>query len=155
MGTIILFAGSFAPNGWAFCDGRLLPIQQYSALFSILGTTYGGDGFSTFALPDLRGRTPIHQGAGPGLTDRQLGESGGAESVTLEANHLPAHTHAVSAVSGDAVADGPRALGVRRGTRETTSTTEAAGSGQPFSTQPPFLALNYIIAMEGIYPSRS
>lgn len=104
IGTIVLFAGNFAPQGWADCNGQLLPISQNAALFSILGTTYGGDGRSTFALPDLRSRVPVGIGQGPGLSNYNLGQMAGTESVTLNANQLPAHTHtatqAVSSVSG-------------------------------------------------------
>ena len=90
IGSIVMFAGNFAPQGWALCNGQLLPIQQNAALFSILGTTYGGDGKTTFALPDLRGRVPVHSGQGPGLSLYNLGQSGGAENVTLTVNQLPA-----------------------------------------------------------------
>src|SRR3954465_13916452 len=96
IGQISLFGGNFAPRGWAFCKGQLLAISQNTALFSILGTTYGGNGQTTFALPDLRGRVPIHFGQGPGLSSYALGETGGAETTTLTVNELPAHTHAVS-----------------------------------------------------------
>lgn len=154
LGSIILFAGNFAPRGWAFCDGSLLPISQNSALFAIIGTTYGGDGVQTFALPDLRGRAPIAPGAGPGLSNRNLGETGGAESTVLTANQLPAHTHAIEAVSGDAVQDGPRAIGVRRGTRTAPATTAVTGTSAAVPTISPFLAINYIIATEGVFPSR-
>src|SRR6185503_14662217 len=104
IGEIIMFAGNFAPRGWAFCEGQLLSIAQNSALFSILGTTYGGDGQTTFALPDLRGRAPMQWGQGPGLTPRFLGESSGAENVTLISTQMPAHTHALNAsgAQGDA-----------------------------------------------------
>ena len=104
LAEIIMFGGNFAPRGWAFCDGQLLPISQYSALFSILGTTFGGDGRTTFALPDLRGRVAIHPGNGPGLSSYKLGQKGGRESVTLTINELPSHTHtgAITNVAGDA-----------------------------------------------------
>lgn len=96
IGEISWFAGNFAPRGWALCDGQLLPIQQHQALFSILGTTYGGDGRTTFALPDMRGRSPIHAGTGPGLSTRHLGERGGLETTTLTVVNLPSHTHTIS-----------------------------------------------------------
>src|SRR4051812_1587744 len=97
IGEIMMFAGNFAPRGWALCDGSLLSISQNTALFSILGTTFGGNGQTTFGLPDLRGRLPMHPGQGPGRTGRTLGESGGAETVTLNTTQMPAHTHTASA----------------------------------------------------------
>lgn len=127
IGTILLFAGNFAPRGWALCHGQQLSIQQNAALFSILGTTYGGDGVRTFALPDLRGRVAVGWGGGPGLSPCELGERGGAESVTL--------TGAV-AVTGSGEA---RAL---------------PANGMPHENRQPYLGMNYIIALEGIFPSR-
>src|SRR6187402_1117505 len=109
---IRIFPFSFAPKGWAFCDGQLLPLSQNTALFSLLGTTYGGDGKTTFALPDLRGRAPIHQGQGPGLTSRSLGEQDGTETVTLISSQIPAHAHTVNAVSGAGNAAAPAAANV-------------------------------------------
>src|SRR5688572_5350285 len=102
IGEIIMFAGNFAPRGWAFCSGQLLSIAQNTALFSILGTTYGGNGQTTFALPDLRGRCPVHQGQGPGLSNYSLGQVGGTESVTLIASQLPPHSHTVACSANDA-----------------------------------------------------
>jgi len=130
LGQIALFAGTFAPRGWAFCDGQLLAISQNTALFSLLGTTYGGDGRTTFALPDLRGRVPIHPGRGPGLTTRELGESGGDEETT---------GGSVSVVAAD-----PADAGA------TQVASDAARS-----TMQPWACINYIIALQGIYPSRS
>src|SRR5271157_5430691 len=104
---IRIFCGNFAPTGWAFCNGQILPIAQNTALFSLLGTTYGGDGRTTFALPDLRGRVPISSGQGPGLASYALGQSGGAETATLGASQLPAHNHLVNAVSGPATSAHP------------------------------------------------
>lgn len=174
IGTVILFAGNFAPRGWAFCQGQLLSIAQNSALFSLLGTTYGGDGITNFALPDLRGRTPIGFGQGRGLTNRTQGEIAGEENVTLIATQMPAHTHAVAchSASGDqsvpnghypAAAAQNRESGVYVDSQyaATTDTTMAAatilpsGGSQPHDNMPPFLVLNYIIALEGIFPSRS
>jgi microcystin-dependent protein len=109
IGQIMMFGGSFAPRGWAFCEGQLLPISQNAALFSILGTTYGGDGRSTFALPDLRGRVAIHPGSGPGLSNYRLGEKGGVESVALNVNQIPAHSHGISASNGTADSADPTA----------------------------------------------
>lgn len=100
VGEIRLFAGNFAPQGWAFCDGQLLAVSQNDALFSLLGTTYGGDGETTFGLPDLRGRVPLHVGSGPGLSPRSLGAKGGAEKVTLTVNQMPSHTHSLGATGG-------------------------------------------------------
>jgi microcystin-dependent protein len=172
---IILFAGNFAPRGWAFCNGQTLPISQNTALFSLLGTTYGGDGRTTFALPDLRGRSPVHSGgnsAGPGLAVVRLGEkSGRADSV------LPSHTHAATS---QANAVGPAGdssaalgnfwandLGVSSATYHTgpatgqmnsgaiTTTLAAAGTSPDDGNYHPYLGLNYIIALVGIFPSRN
>lgn len=172
IGEIRMFAGNFAPRGWAFCNGQLLPISQHSALFSILGTTYGGDGQTTFALPDLRGRAPMHWGDGPGLTLRRLGESGGSEKVTLTTSEMPAHNHQLSASSahGDtpapegalnatAVDIAQQPLNVYHGgTPNATMAPQAirsAGGGQPHNNMQPFLCVSFIIALEGLYPSRS
>ncbi len=153
MGAISLFAGNFAPRGWLYCHGQLLPIQQYSALFSILGTTYGGDGQTTFALPDLRGRAPIGVGHGPGLTDRTLGEQGGTENVTLTVNQIPAHTHGVAntVVRGSGSQINGAANG---GTGSGATQTTGVGGSQPHDNMPPYLGINFVIAVEGIYPSR-
>ena len=161
LGTILLFAGNFAPRGWAFCNGQLLPINQNQALFSLLGTTYGGDGRTTFALPDLRGRVPVHAGQGTGLTNRTQGQSFGAESVTLTVGQLPAHTHPNTSELphvGEMPNPTPEvAIAFNRDAAMTTVTIQSgpAGGGQPVAISPPSLALNYIIALEGIYPSRS
>ena len=104
---IRIFAGNFAPRGWAFCNGQLLPISQNTALFSLVGTTYGGDGRTTFGLPNLQGRVPMHPGNGPGLTARQLGESGGVETVTLAESQMPTHTHGLNAAPDPAEAPSP------------------------------------------------
>jgi microcystin-dependent protein len=164
LGEIRVFAGNFAPLGWALCDGQLLPIAQYDALFTIIGTTYGGDGQETFALPDLRGRWPIGVGGGPGLSPRVLAETGGVESHALTEAELPGHTHAVPAVSGPADTSNP-AGAVPAGSRVPTYTTgEAtpggpattpAGGGQPHSNLSPYLVCNYIIALQGIFPVRA
>jgi len=134
LGEVTLFGGNFAPRNWAFCDGQLLPIAQNTALFSILGTTYGGDGRTTFALPDLRGRTVLHEGPGPGLTPRYLGQKTGVEQVTLTKAQLPAHDHTLP-----------------WGMDETYDT----GGGQPHPNMQPSLALNRIIGLQGYYPPRS
>ncbi|MCB9537585.1 MAG: phage tail protein [Myxococcales bacterium] len=180
IGEIRLFAGNFAPRAWAFCNGQLLPIAQNQALFSILGTTYGGDGQTTFALPDLRGRAPIHAGQGPGLTDRRLGVRGGSESLTLTPQQLPSHTHAASAtvtppalgVEGDSASPAgavPAKSGqgepdyhagaaggdaVTMAPFEAPVTVQNTGGNQPFDKMPPFIAMNYIICLQGIFPSR-
>ncbi len=166
LGQIIMFAGNFAPRGWAFCEGQLLPISQNTALYSLLGTTYGGDGKTTFALPDLRGRVPMHPGHGPGLTPRRLGEQGGAETVTLTTNNLPAHNHALNIHNGDSKIT--TAAGNLLGNAQTQVYSDEAASGQlspaavgstggsqPVSIMQPFNCVNYIIALEGVYPSRS
>lgn len=174
IGQIILFAGNFEPRGWAFCNGQLLSIAQNTALFSLLGTTYGGNGQTTFALPDLRGRVPLHFGQGPGLSDYILGESGGAEQVTLTQGQMPAHSHqAFSTLNASNAADDStdptgRVLAVaNRGVYNSqtpnvsmaaaaiSTTVASTGGNQPHDNRQPYLAINYIIALEGIYPSRN
>jgi len=163
LGQIILFGFDWAPKGWARCDGASLPISQNSALFSLLGTTYGGDGVTTFALPDLRGRAPIHDGQGSGLTPRSIGEVGGQESVTMTAGNLPAHQHTMQ---GSATASSKNPSGLVPAFSSDSSiygspdgtamgpTLPSGGSSTPVPTMPPYLAMNYCIAVEGIYPSR-
>lgn len=166
--SIILFAGNFAPRGWAFCQGQILSIAQNTALFSLLGTTFGGNGQTTFALPDLRGRVPVHPGQGPGLSAYSLGQSGGSETTTLLLSNLPAHSHALNAVSeaGDASAPAGAylantgALDKEYKTSGTvvpmnTGAIGTQGSSQPFNNVQPYLAVNFIICIEGIYPSRN
>lgn len=153
IGMITLFAGNFAPKGWAFCQGQLLPISQNSALFSLLGTTYGGDGVTTFALPDLRGRAPIQQGQGPGLSNYVLGEITGTENVTLTNTQLPAHTHSIVAAVG-APSGTIRALEGQLTDSPIDETIGVTGGGEPFPVVQPILAINFIIALEGVYPSR-
>ena len=172
LGTIYMFAGNFAPRGYALCNGQLMSIQQNTALFSILGTTYGGNGTTTFALPDLRGRSPIGTGQGPGLSNIDLGEVAGTENVTLTINNMPAHNHtlnadsnpaAVSAPAGSVLADSGNAQSggipvYSSGNPNTQMNPKAigpAGSSQPFATRNPFLGINYIIAIVGIFPSRN
>jgi microcystin-dependent protein len=160
IGQIMMFGGNFAPRDWAFCDGQLMSIAQNTALFSILGTTYGGDGVTTFALPDLRGRVPVHPGNGPGLPVYQLGESAGSPSTTLTISQMPAHNHAAVYSLGDpdggtnylAIGNPPR-LG---NTNPQASATMVAPSGgnQPFGLMQPYLCVNFIIALYGIFPSR-
>lgn len=162
IGTILLVGFDWAPRGWALCNGQLLSISSNSALFSLIGTTYGGNGVQTFGLPDLRGRVPVHQGQGPGLTPRVVGEMSGTENVTLITPNLPAHTHPI-AVS-------PQTVGRSAGTfiaggSATASTGPNSvildpttilptGNNAPINNMQPYLVMNYIIALEGIYPSR-
>ncbi|MDH4147062.1 MAG: tail fiber protein [Acidimicrobiia bacterium] len=161
LGQIVLFAGNFAPRGWALCEGQLLPISSNSALFSILGTMYGGDGRVTFALPDLRGRAPIGVGTGPGLSPVQDGQQVGAEHVTLTTAHLPAHDHGIQAASGERTTNRPGGAVAARGGAYAVTVPDAAlaptlpsGGGQPFPNLQPSLGLRFIIAVQGIYPSR-
>ena len=160
-----IFAGNFAPRGWAFCGGQLQPIAQNTALFSLIGTTYGGDGRTTTALPNLRDRVPMHPGTGPGLTSRRLGESGGSDTVTLAANQIPPHTHDNSGVidapdtsspSGARLAAAPMyEAGDAGGLVELGSNTGSSGGGQPHNNQQPYLGVNFVIALVGVYPSRN
>ncbi|KFE68251.1 phage tail protein [Hyalangium minutum] len=170
LGEIRMFSGNFAPSGWALCDGQLLSIAQNSALFSILGTTFGGNGQTTFALPDLRGRVPMGWGQGPGLSPRTIGEQSGSETVTLIATQMPAHTHAMMANSGQgtqftpegavsaaAVESTQQPLNLYSTTPNTTMSPQAigiAGGSQPHQNMQPFLCISFIIALQGIYPSR-
>lgn len=165
LGQILLVPYNFAPRGWAFCNGALLSIAQNSALFSLLGTTYGGDGVTTFALPDLRGRVPISSGQGPGLQPYTLGEQTGSETVTLITTQIPAHTHSVQAgIGSSAVTPEGNFLGsdsvtsiydVTAATTMNPAMIGVAGGSQPHENRQPLLVMNYIIALEGIFPSRS
>jgi microcystin-dependent protein len=152
LGEIRLFAGNFAPRGWAFCLGQLLSISQNTALFSLLGTVYGGDGRSTFALPDLQDSVPIGAGQGPGLSTRFLGEQGGSASVTLQLQQLPMHGLPAStdAATTNRPVDAVPARGGRYG-----PATSSAGSPLPHENRPPYLGLTYIIALQGVFPPRS
>lgn len=175
IGIVKLFAGSFAPRGWAFCDGSLLNVAQNAALFSILGTTYGGNGTTNFALPDLRSRVAVGAGTGPGQQPVVAGQAAGSASVTLNAQQLPAHTHAQQLSASAATTNTPAAgLAVAQTNAMVDTTTDAvtaniygaatnlvagaqtgaAGGGQPVNIMPPFLGMNYIICLQGIYPSR-
>ncbi|MGC4119708.1 MAG: tail fiber protein [Myxococcales bacterium] len=161
IGQIIIAGFNFAPRGYAFCNGQLLSIAQNTALFSLLGTTYGGNGQTTFALPNLQGRVPIHQGQGQGLNNRTLGEMSGTESATLLSSNLPFHTHPMTGSSSQALADSPAsaapAVGGAYGMPADTAMapTGGAGSNNPFSIMPPYLVLNFCIAIQGIFPSRN
>jgi microcystin-dependent protein len=166
LGQIAIVPYNFAPIGWAFCQGQLLSIAQNTALFSLLGTTYGGDGRSTFGLPDLRGRVPVGQGQGPGLSVIELGQVGGAESVTLTVAQLPAHSHPLMASTLEAAVVSPTGsvLGSKArvplysGASDLTTMAPASigetGGNQPVPVRDPYLGLNYIIALQGIFPSR-
>lgn len=169
IGQIIMFGGNFAPRAWAFCDGQLLPIASNSALFSILGTTYGGDGRTTFGLPDLRGRVAVHPGNGPGLSPYQLGQKGGQENVTLIVNQIPSHHHTVQVnVSGEDPNTDEIAGNMFTNSEDDTyysgSATDGAlggvvcgntGGNLPHTNIQPYACVNYIIALQGTYPSRN
>lgn len=155
IGDIIMFAGSFAPRGWAFCDGRLLNINANAALYSIIGTTYGGDGRSTFALPDLRGRVPVGMGQGVGLPIVRQGQQGGEAAHTLNLNEMPIHMHTTEVTAGGSGAAVARtAAGLTGGTAGVQAPSAPVGGGQPHNNMQPFLGVNYIIAIEGNYPDR-
>lgn len=168
VGEIKMFAGNFAPRGYAFCDGQLLAVSQNDALFSLLGTIYGGDGRTTFGLPDMRGRLPVHQGQGPGLSSRRLGAKGGAENTTLRVDQLPPHSHAfVGSASTvgvtDTAAGGVRASGGSipgyRAVAAPSATMRAetignTGGSASHSNLMPSQCVHFIIALVGIYPSR-
>ena len=166
VGEIRMFAGNYAPRDWAFCNGQILPIAEYVTLYSLLGTTYGGDGVNTFGLPDLRGRVPLHAGTGPGLTPRYLGQRGGQERVTLTVSQIPAHTHQAQASSEapdttspeDAVpAEKVRTNLYSSGQADVNMGTTAianTGGNQAHDNMQPFLAIHYIICFNGIYPPR-
>jgi microcystin-dependent protein len=161
---IRMFAGNFAPRGWAFCNGQILSIAQNTALFSLLGTTYGGNGQTTFALPDLQGRLPMHPGNGAGLTPRSLGEVSGVETVTLILNQIPQHTHQAKASTEDANSATPlnatwglaseQLYRVDAGVTMAPNALALVGSGQPHNNLQPYLVINFIIALQGVYPPR-
>jgi len=167
LAEIRIFAGNFAPTGWAVCNGQLLPISQNTALFSLLGTFYGGDGKSTFALPNLQGAAPMHQGQGPGLSQRFVGEQGGEPSVTLLQTEMPSHTHALNATNQLQNLPDPAAHAVARANANayvqnpgsyTQMNPEAigqTGGSQPHNNMQPYLGLTFIIALQGIFPPRS
>ena len=174
LGEIKLFGGNFQIRGWAYCNGQLLSIAQNNALYALLGTIYGGDGVNTFALPNLQSRIALHQGTGPGLTTRTIGEASGSESVTLLQAQLPSHTHQAIAttVAGTASAPanalpakptltGSEFLYLSGSATPTTdappapSSVSSAGGNQPHDNIQPILALNYLIALEGVFPSQN
>ena len=162
VGEIRMFAGNFAPAGWMFCEGQLLPISEYETLFNLIGTTYGGDGQSTFALPDSRGRLPVHQGNG-----FTLAETGGVETVTLTVPQIPAHTHAflaaanpgtIASPSGSVPGASPSVTPYRQQTPATPMSASAIGStggSQPYDNFQPYLCVDFIISLFGIFPSQT
>ena len=165
---IRIFPFNFVPRGWAWCDGQLLPLSQNTALFSLLGTTYGGNGKSNFALPDLQGRTPMHPGQGPGLSLHDLGETGGSETVTLLESEIPSHTHAIRVATDPANVQIPGpTLVLTRATAFAYSTTTTgvqamagqmlapAGGDQPHNNLQPYLTFYFCIALQGVFPPRS
>jgi microcystin-dependent protein len=167
---IRLFPFGFAPTGWAQCNGQILPISQNTSLFSLLGVTFGGDGKTTFGLPNLQGRVPLQWGQGPGLSDRDLGEAAGEASVTLNSTEVPQHTHALQASAHNADLDNPsttnvlarstpsyiykQPAGANAPTPLASGNITAAGNGQPHNNLMPYLTLNFCIALRGVYPSR-
>jgi microcystin-dependent protein len=167
VGEIRIFGGNFAPQGWALCNGQLLSISQNTALFSLLGTNYGGDGRTTFGLPDLRGRAPIHMGQGSGLTPRSIGSVSGRETVALTSQECPPHSHIASGASG---ANQPGPVGNFWATDPNGNTAAYSASAnsvmspaaigataptQPHDNMQPYLAINFIIALAGVFPSRN
>ena len=166
VGEIRIFAGNFAPSGWMFCSGQLLSIAQNDVLFTLIGTTYGGDGQSTFGLPDLQGRVPIHQGQGPGLSNRTLAERAGVESVTLTTNMIPTHVHSQLGSGGSATDTQPSGNllatvtsdidipGAPTNQLQQNAVTPTGGS-QPHANMQPYLGLSFIISLFGIYPSQN
>lgn len=169
LGEIRMFAGNFAISQWAMCNGQLLPISQYSALFSLLGTYYGGNGTNNFALPDMRGRAPVHQGNGSGLSPYVIGEQRGVENVTLTTGNLPSHTHAYTPQANNSAAAASRPGGgylANSGSAALYATSSdgttmgpqnlgLAGGNLPFSVIQPVLCITFLIALQGIYPSRN
>ncbi len=166
LGEIIVVAFNFPPIGWAECNGQIMSISQNSALFQLIGTTYGGDGVQTFALPDLRGRTPLHQGQGPGLSPYVIGQTGGVEQVTLNVNQMPQHSHQVFGSTNPGTLGSPSgsvwATQTRAAVYSSSENTDMApgtlgmtGGGQPHDNLSPYLTMNYIIALEGIFPTQN
>lgn len=168
IGEIRMFGGNFAPAGWAFCHGQLMSIAENETLFVLIGTTYGGDGQSTFALPDLRGHIPIHQGTGSGLSTRVIGEQAGSESTTLIVNQIPAHLHAAQNAATSAAADRRNPKGAKFAKPRESAyatpgtvvplnsvTSGAAGGSQPHENVQPFLCISFIISLFGIFPSQN
>lgn len=166
IGEIRMMASNFAPKGYANCDGQILPINQNQALFSILGTTYGGNGQTSFALPDMRGRAPIHAGGGPGLTPRSLGQKGGVETVTLVPANLPPHSHALHGAATPAGETVPQSHSLAHARADVyasgspsvalaADSVTAAGASQSHANMQPSLAIRFVIALVGVYPSQN
>ena len=168
IGQIVMFGGNFAPRGWALCDGQLLSIASDSALFSILGTTYGGDGRTTFGLPELRGRFAMHPGQGPGLTNRTLGQKSGTETVTLSETQIPSHTHQARAFNANGTQPLPAGHIWAQESEDArvysdqaadanlaTAAIQNTGGGQAHNNVQPFQCVNFIIALVGVFPSRN
>ncbi len=166
IGEIRMLGFNFAPQGWAFCDGQLVPISQNEALFALLGTQFGGDGYSYFNLPDLRGRIPVHRGAGMGLRPKDMGESGGLEAATLTESQLPSHRHArLASLNGAGTADPAGAVPALAAANVygpannlvpmAEAAAETTGMGEAHENLPPFTVVNFCIAVYGIWPSRS
>lgn len=176
IGQIMMVGFNFEPRGWAFCDGRLLSISQYTALFSLLGTTYGGDGRTTFALPDLRGRVAVGMGIGQGLSSVQIGEKAGAEQITLSTNNMPSHSHSLQASNESGTASTPvgnypavskfqedrespvvsvNSYGNTANSAMASPAISSAGGNMPFNNRNPYLGVNYVIALVGIFPSKN
>lgn len=165
---IRLFPFNFSPRGWAWCDGQLMPLSQNTALFSLLGTTYGGNGKSNFALPDLQGRAPMHPGQGPGLSLHDLGEIGGSEAVTLLESEIPSHNHTLSTVGGTPVSRDPTGavwagnarspmLAYANGAADSLMAPDSiseAGGNQPHNNMQPYLTMYFCIALQGVFPPR-
>ncbi len=163
---IRIFAGNFAPRGWAFCNGQLLPVTQNTALFSLIGTTYGGDGRTTTALPNLKGCVPMHPGRGTGLTARRLGQRGGTETVTLSEAQMPGHNHTMIGDQQDAASTDPTGRRLAKADEDiyappgilaamSAQSMLNTGGGGSHNNMQPFLTMNFIIALQGLYPSRS
>jgi microcystin-dependent protein len=169
LAEIRIFPFNFAPKGWAFCDGQILPLSQNTALFSLLGTTYGGDGKSNFALPNMQGNAPMHPGQGPGLSLHDLGETGGSDTVTLLESEIPSHSHGMMAQAAIASSQTPgptvgfaRSKGIAPYNPVTTglvnlsdNAVAPAGGDQPHNNLMPYLTLNFCIALQGVYPPRT
>jgi len=164
VGEIRMFGGNFAPAGWMFCEGQLLPISEYDTLFNLIGTTYGGDGQSTFALPDLRGRLPIHMGQGGGLSSRTIGENGGVETVTLTTNQIPSHSHVALGQSATGNQSSPSgnvwaASSLNQFSSSAANVTMSPasvgnnGGSQPHDNFMPYLCVSFIISLFGVFPS--
>ncbi|MGN6184625.1 MAG: phage tail protein [Thermoanaerobaculia bacterium] len=164
---IRIFPFNFAPKGWAWCDGQLLPLSQNTALFSLLGTTYGGNGKSNFALPDLQGRAPMHPGQGPGLSLHDLGETGGSETVSLLESEIPSHSHGLTCSQADGISQSPQGVLLATGinisqyhtpgalTSLSPQALAPAGGDQPHNNMQPYLTFYFCIALQGVFPPRT